>query len=348
MAGGASQAERKAPTAMATSATFAPSRRWTRSRSTKARPIVSTPDGAMTPGATGTRHGPCGGGQTVPTWPISQLAAGMVSVNSARQTSPSVSRRRSRSPVIRPFFSPLRPPAPPSLGAQRAGRAFAAAVAPSVSVDAVAPIARVRALDDEIDEGLAAQFVRQRESGGLVAPHQGRVQDEARLETEIERHLHGLDGVVAAVRIARVVGLTDAEHDMAAAAPIGEGGGERQKNEVAARHEGRGQAGVRHGDFGLAGQRRIRNGAERLKGEDVVFAEASVPERTRAGKRGPDGGAAIEFDPMALSVIEPKRFDRREPLQRPGETHRRVLSAGEQDESAIVIQASHGGSHHYA
>jgi len=68
--------------------------------------------------------------------------------------------------------------------------------------------------------------------------------------------------------------------------------------------------GVRHGDFSLAGQRRIRNGAERLKGEDVVFAEASVPERTRAGKRGPDGGAAIEFDPMALSVIEPKRFDR--------------------------------------
>ena len=60
IAGGASKAEDRAPTAIAPSPTFVPRRRWTRSRSTSARPIISTPLGAMTPGATGTRQGPFG------------------------------------------------------------------------------------------------------------------------------------------------------------------------------------------------------------------------------------------------------------------------------------------------
>ena len=70
-----------APTMIAPMPNSTPSRRCTRSRNTSARPIISTPEGAMMPGATGIRHGPCGT-QTVPTWPISQLAAGMVRQNS--------------------------------------------------------------------------------------------------------------------------------------------------------------------------------------------------------------------------------------------------------------------------
>ena len=60
------------------------------SRSTRARPIIATPDGAISgmslgpQGQTGTRQGPCGGEQTVPTWPIIQLAAGMQAMKARR------------------------------------------------------------------------------------------------------------------------------------------------------------------------------------------------------------------------------------------------------------------------
>ena len=63
------------------------------SRSTRARPTISTPLGAISPGATGIRQGPLGT-HTVPTCPISQLAAGMQSPKPARKAKPS-SRCRS-------------------------------------------------------------------------------------------------------------------------------------------------------------------------------------------------------------------------------------------------------------
>ncbi len=78
MAGGASAAEIAAPAAMAASEAPAPSRRCTRSRRTRARPAITTPLGAMSPGATGTRHG-LPAGHTVPRCPIIQFAAGIVS-----------------------------------------------------------------------------------------------------------------------------------------------------------------------------------------------------------------------------------------------------------------------------
>ena len=50
-------------------------------------PTIVTPDGAIRPGATGSTQGPCGM-QVVPTWPISQLAAGIVSANRTRNITP--------------------------------------------------------------------------------------------------------------------------------------------------------------------------------------------------------------------------------------------------------------------
>jgi hypothetical protein len=75
---------------MAVSAAARPSRRCTMSRSTSARPISSTPDGAIRGmplgphGQTGTKQGPCGGAQTVPRLPIIQLAAGMQAMKARR------------------------------------------------------------------------------------------------------------------------------------------------------------------------------------------------------------------------------------------------------------------------
>ncbi len=63
---GATPAEMAAPAMMAAMPNSTPRRRCTKSRSTKAAPIISTPDGAMMPGATGTRQGPVAE-QPVPT-----------------------------------------------------------------------------------------------------------------------------------------------------------------------------------------------------------------------------------------------------------------------------------------
>src|SRR3569623_1552372 len=81
------------------------------------------------------------------------------------------------------------------------GRAGAAAIAPVVQMVAVAVIAGMRVMADDVDERIAAELVGQGPSVGLVDPHQRRVDDEAALHAEIERELYRLHGVVAAIRI---------------------------------------------------------------------------------------------------------------------------------------------------
>ena len=114
-------AEITAPTRIAPTPTATPSRRCTRSRSTSAAPTISTPDGAIRPGATGIRQGPFGT-QTVPTWPISQLAAGMVRQNRTRKTAPSIILRFSLSNWS--FFSSSRHEFRIAVCPQFAGRAL--------------------------------------------------------------------------------------------------------------------------------------------------------------------------------------------------------------------------------
>ncbi len=87
-AGGARKADSAAPDSTAPAAKPRPSRRCTRSRNTSARPTINTPEGAISPGATGTRQGPFGT-QKVPAWPISQFAAGMHSPKPIRASTPS-------------------------------------------------------------------------------------------------------------------------------------------------------------------------------------------------------------------------------------------------------------------
>ena len=61
-----------------------------------------------------------------------------------------------------------------------------------------------------------------------------RVQDEAGLQAEVERDLHRLDGVVAAIRVAGVIGLAHAEHDVAAPPAEGERRSKTKKSAKAA------------------------------------------------------------------------------------------------------------------
>src|SRR5262249_39961802 len=159
-------ADRAAPNRMAPDTTATPRRRCTRSRSTSAKPIMVTPDGAISPGATGIRQGPSGT-HVVPAWPISQLAAGIVSANRARNTIPSNLRRASRF-----SFVSISLPFRKSVGPQLAGRALSAAVAPGMPARTVAEIAGVGLLDHQVDQRGAADFVAEFEGRRLVDPHQ--------------------------------------------------------------------------------------------------------------------------------------------------------------------------------
>src|ERR1700704_6216880 len=237
-AAGAIIEDRTAPTVIATTATPTPSRRCTRSRSTNAIPIMVTPEGAIRPGATGMRQGPFGT-HSVPAWPISQFAAGMVRPNRMRHTTPSTRRRLSfvcslGCIIVSPYRLALSSclPSRKSIGPQPAGRAAPAAIAPVVAPRAVAQIAGVGLLDQEIDEILAGNLVPERKGRRLVDEHQRRMDDEAALHAEIERQLHRLHGVVAAIGIAGKVGLAHAGDQVPGATPIGERARKRQEDQV--------------------------------------------------------------------------------------------------------------------
>jgi len=64
----------------------------------------------------------------------------------------------------------------------------------------------------------------------------------------------------------------------------------------------------------------------------VVVAEPAAPLREFAAQALDHRGAAIEFDPVALAVIETDRLDRGKAGDCPGEAGSRILPPGEQNE----------------
>ena len=56
--------------------------------------------------------------------------------------------------------------------------------------------------------------------------------DEAAIHAEIERKLHGLDGVVAAIRVAGKIGLAHAGDEMPGAAAVGERASEGEEGRL--------------------------------------------------------------------------------------------------------------------
>jgi hypothetical protein len=87
---------------------------------------------------------------------------------------------------------------------------------------------------------------------GLVDPHQRRVDQEAVVHAEGQRHLQRLHGVVAAVGVAGKVGFADAGDEDLDAAPVGQRRGQREEQQVAPGHEGVGQAAGFHAEGHVA------------------------------------------------------------------------------------------------
>lgn len=72
----------------------------------------------------------------------------------------------------------------------------------------------------------------------------------------------------------------------------------------------------------------------------MILAEPRLPFGFKRRHAFPQARPHIEFDHMALAIIEAHGLDAREALQRPGQRDGGVLPAGEEDEGAIF-----GGGH---
>ena len=227
----------------------------------------------------------------------------------------------------------------PALGAQVAGRTGAAAIAPIVQHVARALVAGVGVVDDDVDQRLAAQVLGHLPGLGLVYPHQRRGDAQAALQPQVQRDLQGLHGVIAAVGIAREIGFADTGDDHLQAAPIGERAGERQEQQVASGHERVGQAVGLHGEGHVVGQGRAADLLQHVERQQVVFAQARRPLRELAANLGQHVLARIEFDMVALAVVETQGFDAFITRERVGQAGGGVLSTGKKDQGGSV----HGG-----
>ncbi len=221
-------------------------------------------------------------------------------------------------------------------GAEVAGGAVAAAIAPGVPVGAVAAIAGVGVFDDQ---GHQAGRVRHRPGLRFVEPHQRGFEHEAALHAQVEGELHGLDGVIAAIGIAGVIGFAHAADDAAQVSAPGQGGGIGQEEQVPAGDEGGGQAVAAGFDNAVSGHGGIAEGGKAGGDVDEVVRAKAGGEVRREG--GADGVAAGELHGMALAVAEAQRFDAAVAGECPGEAGGTVLAAGEQDEG-IFVDNGHG------
>ena len=199
-------------------------------------------------------------------------------------------------------------------------------------------------LDNEIEQGRAAEVLGHGEGRRLVDPHQRRMDDEAPVHAEAQRDLHGLDGVVAAIGIAGVVGLAHAGDDVAGAAAIGERAGEAEEDQIAAGHEGGRQPVVGDFDRGFAGERGVGN-IRRAHRVQPCGRRQAAPSSLTAFPSAPRVGAgAPQLDRVALAVVEADGFDPRKALERPGEADGGILPAGEEDERFPGLMVM---THHY-
>src|SRR6266853_1572213 len=214
-------------------------------------------------------------------------------------------------------------------------RAFAATRPPLVPL-LVAEVAGVRVLDDDVDEGVAAELLGQCEGRRLVDPHEWRLQHEAPVHSQAERHLQRLDRIVAAVRVAGEIGLAHSAHERPDPPAVGKYSGGREEKQVPSRNEGVGQARFRHPDLDVLGHRGHAKRTDDAEIEHVILAELPAPRGKALAQLREDDRAALELDRVALAVAEADGLDAREIRERPGEAGGRVLPAGEEQQGLLA------------
>ena len=212
-----------------------------------------------------------------------------------------------------------------------------APISPGVPLTAVAQVAGVRVLNDQVVECLTSQCLTERPGLRLGQPHQGGFDGHGAVQTQADRHLQGLERVVAAVGVAGVIGLAHATHQHRSATAVGQRGREVQEQQVAAGHEGVGQPVGLHFDGARFGQRGVRDLAQQTQVEQVVFAQARRPIGEGLRQFGADAATAIELDLVPLTIVKTDGFDVAVARQGPGQTGGGVLSSRENDQCGAWI-----------
>ena len=118
--------------------------------------------------------------------------------------------------------------------------------------------------------------------------------------------------------------------------------GEREKDEVAPRHESRRQAVLRHHDLGLMGHRRLAEILQPVRADNGVVAQLRRPCRKRLRNFLAHGEPRAEFDRVALAVMEADGLHMGVAVERPGKRDGGILPAGEEDERAGRVELAHG------
>ena len=138
---------------------------------------------------------------------------------------------------------------------------------------------------------------------------------------------------IAAIGIARVIGLAHPADEIANAAPEAKRGGERKKQKIAPRHERIRQAVRPERDLRIARERRVADPAQNRKIQHMIRAKTRSPAGKGGRDRFPKFRPALEFDAVALPVGKTKRLHCVILLQRPGQADGGILPAGEQDKA---------------
>ncbi|ODR94381.1 hypothetical protein AUC70_06820 [Methyloceanibacter stevinii] len=159
-------------------------------------------------------------------------------------------------------------------------------------------------LPDEVDKGGAPELVRKRPALCLGETHQRCLDGEGDLRAQTDGRLKGLQCLVPAVRIARIVGLAHAADQHVQAPAMPERRRIDEEHQVAPRNEGGGEAGLGHDDFGLGRQRRIADRPEAGDIDHMIGTEACGPVRKALGNGRADALPALEFDAVPLAVVE--------------------------------------------
>ena len=100
---------------------------------------------------------------------------------------------------------------------------------------ALAQIAGVAFLDDQLDQRLAAERLGQRPGLRLGQPHQRRLDGEGAPMPSFSARLQRVQRVAPAVGIAGIVGLAHAADQRVQPAPVGQGRGVGEEDQIAAR-----------------------------------------------------------------------------------------------------------------
>ena len=154
-------------------------------------------------------------------------------------------------------------------------------------------------------------------------------------DPKIEGHLQRLERIVATIGVARIIGLAHSSDEMVQAAARRERRSQREEQEVASGHECVGQPVFAQRDLGVACESGLADLAQHGQIEQMIGPEPILPYRMNFGHPGAVVGPTVEFDAVALPLIEPYRLNCVEAVERPCKAGRAVLPTGEENEGAV-------------